>query len=470
MRLFIFFCALHTLTAAGQQKYWVYLKGDNNDCRINIRDLINREGLEIRTFSNWLNAYSIEGEGISNLEHACIESIAPLVQLSAKKSAKQRKLGFALNQIRANALIEAGLTGEGIKIGIIDGGFLDATKAPRLQPFFSNDQVKAYRDFVTPNLPPYHGSEHFGDDHGNLVWEMIGAKDPETKVQFGLATGADYYLARTDDGRTDFRAEEDHLVSALEWMDSLGVKLVNISIGYSFGFEDPKENYRPSDMDGKTVALTRAAQIAAQEKGMLLVIAGGNDGNNSFKVVSTPGDAKDALTVGANAYKNWQKLKYSSIGAEFLEFIKPDISCFSTQGTSFSTPIITGLAALIWEAAPHLSNLELKQLIIDSSHLRKAPNNYLGYGVPDAGLILKRLRQLPSEDDFTQLSANKKLKVSLDSGSRVVIFHKKDDTNVIAQEVQRINRNKLKLQRPDGVMRSTVVSERKVIEVIWKID
>jgi len=475
MRLVFLSILMQVNTCFAQQKYWVYVNSGDLRNKTIVEEVLKNAGCEIISYSTWLNSFSVTSNcdltpPLTNL----IDSIRPVAVYKQNKlhSRVNEKLAFALEQINAQAIIQRGLTGKGVKIGIIDGGFLEADKDPRLAHLFENNQIKAYRDFVTPALGPYEGSKHYGDDHGNQVWHMIAGKDPETEVQFGVATEANFYLARTDDGRTDFRAEEDYLVAALEWMDSLGVKLVNISIGYSIGFENPMENYNPKDMDGQSVALTRAAQIAATDKGMLLVVAGGNDGNNEyFQVVSTPADAKDVLTVGATGYKTWQKVKYSSIGAEFLNYVKPDVSCFSSQGTSFSAPVITGLAAVIWEKEPKLTNLEVKDLIVRSGHLFNSPNNYLGYGVPDATQIIRQMDNEPdTADSYKEVESRKNVKLNIAdlNNERVVIFHKKDQINVLQQQIEKVTNSKMLLIKPPGAVRSTVVLDEKILEILWK--
>ncbi|MEQ9426616.1 MAG: S8 family serine peptidase [Cyclobacteriaceae bacterium] len=381
------------------------------------------------------------------------------------------KVGFGIEQIKAEAIIEAGLTGKGVKIGIIDVGFYKANSAPTLKHLFEEGRVKAYRDFVTPNMKPYVGSRQLGDDHGTEVWKMIAGFHPEREVQFGLARNADFYLARTDDSRKEYRVEEEYLIAALEWLDSLDVKLVNISIGYSTGFDDSKDDYKPEVMDGKSLALTRAAQTAA-EKGMLLVIAGGNDGNNAFQVVSTPGDAKDALTVGATGFKTAQKVKYSSVGGEFLTYLKPDIACFSASGTSFSAPLITGLAACIWEMNPDLTNLEVKELILKSANLHPYGNNYIGFGVPNAEKILTTLKLEPPSANLRLVEAGrKKHKLALEESDvfkKALIFHKKDSRNVIDQVMLDSIPQQLLIERVEGAAFTTILLENGGYEIKWK--
>ncbi|MEM8893072.1 MAG: S8 family serine peptidase, partial [Bacteroidota bacterium] len=285
--------------------------------------------------------------------------------------------GFGLEQIGVAPLIDRGLNGEGVSIGVIDGGFLSADEIEPLASLFDEDRVKLYRDYITPNMAPYGGSKALDDRHGTDVLQLIAGMSNETGVQHGLAIASQYFLARTDHGATETKVEEMYLVQALEWLDSLEVKLVNISLGYTEGFEDPKNDYSPSDLNG-TSALSKAVQKAS-DAGMLIIVAAGNDGNKNWRTLSIPSDARGVLTVGSTKYKHWDKMAFSSIGPDDLPYLKPEISCFASHGTSFSTPVITGLAALIWQAQPDLTNTEVKSIIMRSGHLFPFGNNYVGY-------------------------------------------------------------------------------------------
>jgi hypothetical protein len=307
------------------------------------------------------------------------------------------------------------------------------------------------------------------------VWTLTGGNDPKKRLQFGMATEADYYLARTDHGAREERREEDFLIAALEWLDSLGVKLVNVSLGYNTGFDNPADNYSQEMMDGKTTLVSLACQKASDEKGMLIVVAAGNDGGNSWKIVNAPADPPGVLTVGATDLRYWKKMPFSSIGTDFTLHLKPDVSCFSSSGTSFSAPVITGLAACILQKKPSLSNVEVKALIMQSGHLSGAPNNYIGYGVPDARWILEKLEMSTKaslEMPQSITTARKKVATVVLEGQgkkQVVLYHKKDRFHVIKQVSFSHNESKLTIRPVDGAVFTTIVVDRKwVMEVEWR--
>ncbi|MFK7951720.1 MAG: S8 family serine peptidase [Ekhidna sp.] len=390
-----------------------------------------------------------------------------LVFLFLSSSVFGQQLGFALEQINGQAIIDEGLTGKGVKVGIIDGGFMRADKVQSLQQIFEKELVEGYKDYVSPNAEMYSGSAGFDDGHGTEVWSLIAGFNKEKNVQFGLATDATYYLARTDHGDYEKRIEEEWAIEAMEWMAKEGVRVINMSLGYNFGYTNKKENYRPEQMDGKTTEITKAVDRISKEYGILFVISAGNDGNKRWKIIAAPADAKSALTVGATKFKVWDEMHYSSKGPDFLEYVKPEISCYSTLGTSFSAPIITGLAACLLEANPTLSGEELKQVIIKSGSL-EASNNYVGFGVPDAQRALDLMRDEEVETSISVQSEKKTVKIDINEPSIYVTIYQKNGWKVIDKQVVRKKKSLIKVKRFEDATSSTVIWRGGSVEVIWE--
>ncbi len=417
--------------------------------------------------SQWLElcSYELSDEQIANLGH----DFPPVLQFSRLTSAPPEHLGYALEQIEGDLFTQKGLTGKGVKIGIIDGGFLGAREDPSLKHFFANNRVLWYRDFINPAAEDFGGFEGLDDDHGTEVWGLIGGVNTETSVQFGLATDAEMYLARTDHGGYEKRIEEDYLIAALEAMDSMGVRLVNISLGYSTGYNDEAENYRPEDMDGKTSMIARAIDHAYEERDMLVVVAAGNEGGIAdWQVVSTPGDAAGALSVGAAKLKVWDKMGYSSIGPIALPYIKPDISVYATSGTSYSAPVITGVAACLMEYRPDWSAREIRSVIERAGHFHPFPNNYLGHGVPTASAIFTLIEGEEPPRPVLLKTRKSTLKIRGDvEGKVVVLYHKEDHRNVITRTFLRPTKDVLKIRKREGAAFTTVLVEKQVTEIQW---
>lgn len=378
-----------------------------------------------------------------------------------------QQLSFALEQINGQAIIDAGLTGKGVKVGIIDGGFLKADSNETLSSLFEQGQIIGYKDYLNPEAADYSGSMAFDDVHGTEVWELIAGKSRDRNVQYGLATGALFYLARTDHGGYEKRIEERYAIEAMDWMASQGVKIINLSLGYNFGYSDKRENYLKSQMDGKSTIMTQAIERLSQEHGILFIVSAGNDGDNKWKIVGSPGDAKSALTVGATKLKVWDGMSYSSKGPEWLDYVKPEISCYASSGTSFSAPVITGLAACLLERNPSMNGNEIKQIIIQSGSL-PLPNNYIGYGVPDAGLALQLLNQEDVELPPVRYAEKDRISFHLkDPSIYVTIYHKKG-WKVTKKEVLRLKRTKFKIKRLDDSESATVLWEDGGVEVVWE--
>ena len=484
--IYIVFLFFHS-AIYGQQKYWIYFNdleqsisenselNDETVCLNHHLDLLHTEGVEPVVKSYWLNAISTilsehEVKRVKGLSY--VKDITPVnrnLKIMSGANSEPPTFSRVLDQIQADTLIHLRLNGEGLKIGIIDGGFLEADKKQALNGIIENDRVVAYKNYIEKDITnPYNGSRTNQDDHGTKVWQAIGGVD-ENKRYRGMATQSSYYLARTDQGDREYRGEEDYWVEALEWMYAQGVRLVNSSVGYSIGYDDPGENYSIDQVDGESSAITKAATIAAEEKGMLIVISAGNDGDNYFKVISIPADAKGILSVGATTYNSWSKAGYSAIGPEHLPQVKPEVACYSSSGTSFSAPVITGLAACVWQAYPELTNQEVIDYIQKSAHLSHAPNNYLGYGVPDTKRLFKLLDGQANSLKFKQKEVDGSVaSLRLAEERNIVAFHKKDEHIVIKQEVLRKKRNEILVYRYENAERTTVATPNEVVEIFWK--
>ncbi|MDJ1505453.1 S8 family serine peptidase [Xanthocytophaga agilis] len=513
MRLSGLACGLFLLMsswASAQQKYWITFKDkpvysantwispqaeqnrmqqglavyQDTDAPVNpayIRQLKDL-GIETQVTSKWLNATS------AYLDEKQLQAVKklPFVQEINGIDSRLRICSVTdgqltpeiysvvLNQIGAKAFIEEGLTGKGIKVGIIDVGFYGVATSASLQLIRDENRIKDTRDFVNPShTEDFFSMETHSDYHGAEVLQLVGGYNTNQRMEFGMATGATFYLARTDHGVRETRTEEDNWIAAIERMDSLGVRLINTSLGYAMGFSNAKENYKPSEMDGKTSKISKAAQIAADQKGMLIVVSAGNEGDDpNWRIISTPADAQGVLSIGATKAKSRDRISYSSIGPDFLPYLKPNVSCFSPNGTSFSAPVITGLAACLMEKNPKLTNKQLMRIIEKSAHLYPYGNTYIGYGVPDARKALQLVKDSTAKVNTIQEihTSNKSYEVQTSDpdAERAVIFHKKTAQVVSKQEVLALVNSRLTLHRQSDEKRTTVDLGDEVIEIFWE--
>ncbi len=455
---------------------------DETDQPVSIAFLttLKQAGIQPICQSRWLNAVSVrltprqQAQVLAMPFVKAIQPIDPAIVITSLDTPKNLQLAPVMSQIEAPDFARAGLTGRFVNIGVIDAGFFGADSANALKHVFARDGVKRVRDYV--NEKKTHSNlfrtlETSSDFHGTEVLAAIAGSDPTENIQFGLATDATFYLARTDQGNREYRGEEDNWVAAMEWMDSLGVRLINTSLGYAKGMSNPKENYEPGQMDGHTSLISQAAQIAADKKGILIIVSAGNEGEDrSWRIISTPADAQGVMAIGATNARLWNRIGYSSIGPESLAYLKPNVSCFSLYGTSLSAPVITGFAACIMQANPKLTNKEVIAIIEKSAHLYPYGNNYIGYGVPQASRALALLRnQEPVATTRLMKATGKTITLPMSTMESVAsVFHKKDATHVLHQEAAKISNGKLTLHRSADEKQTTVDLKKEVIEVVWE--
>lgn len=434
----------------------------------NYLDSINELGITIISKSRWFNCVSAnltveEVKIVSDL--GFVKEIRPLGLHLTLSGEGDINYSQVLKQLGVLDFERIGVNGKGVSIGIIDAGFAGADSNQNFSHVFLRNGVKGTKDFLNPGRNDFYENVTRADYHGRKVWNLIGGYDDTTETKFGLATGADFYLARTEDGLREYRVEEDAWLAAIEWMDSLGVRLVSTSLGYTNSFDDVKDNYTATEMDGKTSIVAQAAELAATEKGIFVVISAGNEGNIDWGTLSTPADAKSALAVGACGYKSYKKAGYSSFGPEYTSFVKPDVVCYSTNGTSYSAPSIAGFVACLIELKPQISNQDLMDLVHKSSHLYPYPNNYIGYGVPSANVAIELINK-------SGLDNNKNCEVKVKGKEWLhtyeyapiltpVCFHKKDATHVIKQEELDIVKRKSKNKEVTKEERKAFKKERK---------
>lgn len=461
---------------------------------------LERAGIQPLVKSKWLNAVSVnlsatQIEKVKKFSFVKqiipIESRAVLAKVSSKKYSDENvgkvqnfanvkkqqeddlRVDFAMKQIGIEHFLDAGLNGKGVTIGVIDAGFFGANDTQTLKHLFERKQILGVKDYVNPKKKDYFGErESASDFHGTEVLNAITGRNFKENFQIGLATNANFYLARTDSGNREFRGEEDNWMAAMEWMDSLGVRLINTSLGYAKGFSNPKESYTPEQMDGKTSVIARAAKMAVDEKGIVLVVSAGNEGDDSsWRIISTPADVDGVIAIGATNELG-MKMGYSSIGPEFLTYMKPNVSCFSLFGTSLAAPVITGFVACIMQAFPNLNNEEIRVILEKSTNLYPHGNNFIGYGIPSAKKALKLAGKRPlneGEPRVIEVSENdKQVEIPMPVGEIAVVFHKKNATHVLTQESVKAKYNFISLKRNSSVKQTTVMTREEVVEVIWK--
>ena len=315
--------------------------------------------------------------------------------------------GAAANQIEmleADYLHEQDFTGDGMIVAVMDSGFPNVNSNPAFSHIVSEGRLLGTYDFALRQT-----NVDGTGSHGARTFSDIGAFIQDQFV--GTAPEASFYLFRTEYGPTENPVEEAWWVEALERADSLGVDVVNTSLGYR-GYDNPNYDHTYEDLDGQTTIGARGGNHAF-DKGMILVTSAGNGGNSGFPTVGTPGDSPGILTIGA-VDSNGDYASFSSIGPTADGRVKPDVmaqgassavvdqdgNVTTGSGTSFSSPIMAGAVASLWQARPEVPNGHLMQVIRESASLFNNPTNQMGYGIPNFEDAYNALLVLGLEDQL----------------------------------------------------------------------
>jgi subtilisin family serine protease len=258
------------------------------------------------------------------------------------------------------------------------------------------------RDFVEGDTVVTDSAQPGSFSHGTWTFGVLAANRPGTYV--GAAFGAEFALARTEVHGSEQPTEMLYWAQAAEWADSLGADLISSSLGY-FQFDDPFPDYTYADMDGETTDITRAARIAAA-RGILVVNSVGNEGNKPWHWLVAPADVNgDSLIAVGAVDASGFAAPFSSYGPTADGRVKPDLaargvnnplvgasggsSAYTTaDGTSFSAPLVAGLAACLWQARPSWTATEVIRALRETASRAGSPNDRIGYGLPNGASAL----------------------------------------------------------------------------------
>lgn len=372
-------------------------------------DTLWKRGLEVVHTSKWLNGATVRTSDTVLIRTIATLPFVQMVQLTKPanilKSTPNKfkepeseinpdvsplNYGNAYNQLsqlNGQYLHNQGFRGKGIQIAVLDAGFWHVNQIAAFDSLRNSKRILGTRDFVDPKSVFYN--QH---THGMSVLSCMGGNIPRSLI--GTSPDASFYLFRSEDAATEYLIEEDNWVAAAELADSLGVDVINSSLGY-YDFDDPKMNHLYADLDGKTTRVTQGANMAFQ-KGILVFSSAGNEGNNSWKRIIAPSDGKDVLAIAA-VDKNNIRASFSSVGPAFGGAVKPNVAAMGSatylvtsggvlgysDGTSFSSPVMAGMGACLLQANPWANVKQVKMAIEQSAHQYSKPDSLLGYGIPD---------------------------------------------------------------------------------------
>ncbi|MFV8346611.1 S8 family serine peptidase [Flavobacterium sp. ZB4P13] len=461
-KIYIFLFLLITSAGFSQQDAWVYFNAkpssqfyfdtplemltqraldrrNNQNIVIDLKDIPVEEsyisqvksaaGITVMAKSKWLNAVHVRGTQaninvlallsfVSKVDFAdkSLNQTAKIAKLSRIKKVNKTKktkidyaYGTSSNQIQmlnGQQLHQQDYTGSGIIIAVMDAGFPGVNTIQPFQRLRANNQILGGYNFVSrdPNF-------YTGVSHGTSVLSAMGGYKENSLV--GTAPDASYYLFITEDDASENPVEESLWVEAAERADSLGVDIINTSLGY-FDYDNEAYSHTYSEINGTTAFMSRGAEIAFS-RGMIIVASAGNSGGTSDPHIAVPADAVSVIAVGA-VNSSEVLTSFSSVGPSFDGRIKPDVmaqgqapivsdaagNIVTANGTSFSSPIMAGMIACLWQAFPQKTNQEIRDLVLKSADKFSAPNNQYGFGIPDFALAVSNQLALESfsKDDF----------------------------------------------------------------------
>ncbi|MBP6619060.1 MAG: S8 family peptidase [Leadbetterella sp.] len=462
MRNLFFFCffnLLCTYFSIGQNRYFVYLKDKSNstfsinapekflskrsidrrknqsiavnslDIPVNLSyvNQLKTAGAKIVGTSKWLNAVLIETnpeilgkiskldfvkniDGNQDIRGAKQSATSEMSGKSDKfGSYEEFNYGNSLNQIQQLGVDEMhknGFTGKGILVAVFDAGFEKANTMDAFKHLFSGKKILKTYDFVSNDTTVFES--HW---HGTAAMSCIGAKLNAQLV--GTAPDADFALYKTEDVASETRIEEVYWLFAAENADSLGVDVINSSLGY-YTFDNSATDYKFEDLNGDKTISAKAADFAVG-RGIIVVNSAGNEGNNSWNHIVTPADADSVISVGAvDATGNI--VSFSSPGPNAKNTLKPEVSARGSQttvaisnpnastssGTSFSSPLIAGMVASLKQQFPQYSAMKIRELLIKSASKYETPDNKIGYGIPSYKRFVELAQNVLAIENYSE--------------------------------------------------------------------
>lgn len=319
------------------------------------------------------------------------------------------KFDYGLTEYQNNLLNiiyahNSGFTGNNIEISIIDAGYTNMNTISIFDSLFNSKRLLSSYNFVTNG--PVNFKTH---SHGTMVSSPLLGNKPGSYI--GAAPNANYHLLISEDLSQENMIEEYHLIEAIEYSDSAGADIINISLGY-FSFDSPQYSHSKNEFTGDSTVLNQICN-RAWAMGNFIVSSAGNEGASNWGVLTSPSNADSVFCIGgidlaleaANftsrgnpTVNNNQKPNVVAIGKDAY-VVQIDGQVVKSNGTSFASPQITGFVACLMEAFPDLKNWQIRKAIEISSHQYNNPDSIIGYGYPNFEKAFLYLNSKKSEND-----------------------------------------------------------------------
>jgi len=545
LSIFLLTVSIITHAKSPVQKYWIFFKDKPHTTAANgsgawldaevfsgYKFLIQYCG-KIETESAWLNAVTayLSEENLKKVQTLTfvqnIRPVAKLLQSDYKEDNRKRKnifgnepkkyieeqeknarklapkdYGIAYTQnalTKITELHKLGYTGKGIRICVMDGGFPYVNENPYFERLRKKKRIIKTYDFVEKDENVYNEA----NEHGSEVLSTIGGYIEGMLI--GGAFDAEFLLARTEDARSETRAEEDNWVAGAEWAFKNGAKIITSSLGYT-RFDD-KTGYEYKDLNGKVSPVSKAATLAVR-RGMIVLVSAGNEGDNSWHYISTPADADSVISVGAVDPDNW-RTSFSSYGPTSDKRIKPDVMSMGgsvavskgkkgedyVDGTSFACPLTAAAVACLLQSNPKATWKEVYTAITSTADQYFSPDSSHGYGVINAYRAYYRLNNINDKPTDTLNIVKKPLfikpvyKKSIKGFEVFLCFYLPENTpmdkvrismedsggnvsteNILDPEYQlRLGRNMCVINKPTLMRLSKIANQKQNNEVILRL-
>ena len=276
---------------------------------------------------------------------------------------------WALQRVLLEQLWQDGkVTGAGVTVAVIDTGVDDSS--PQLA-----GKVVDGGSLLSDNGG---GGKDDKVGHGTKVAGIIAASPLPGATGFvGLAKGATILAIRQND--SEGNGNVTTLVEAIKQAIQKGARVINIS-----------QDVRSQDDTGKFPGYDQLeAVIALAEKSNVVVVA--SSGNDGKEGPTYPAAYDTVLAVGASDRNN-ERAAFSQYG-EFVDIAAPGVDMLSTvpkggqcvdNGTSFASPYVAGLAALLVGAHPDWTAKQVRARIEQTAQRTEHDRNrFIGWGVAD---------------------------------------------------------------------------------------
>lgn len=404
-------------------------------------DTLNSFNLRVINYSNWFNFILIETDREIINELKNLEFIIKIEE-TYRKNLRTQSLNEcdvfeyydSFNQIQMLNIPEIhkyGFLGQNSIVGFLDSGF-----DFKFHKSFSHINVSKEYDFINNDFITSfeEGDLSFQHHHGTIVLSTVASFDNGNMI--GISPLSEFMLAKTEDLKMESHLEEDYMAIAVEWLEKNGADITNASLGYKI-MDSTSFNYNLDDLDGESNIVARAYNYASK-MGVICVNSAGNMGNNTSSILA-PADADSCVAVGAlDSDGNIASL--SSFGPNGKGSIKPElvaqgirVKCVSPEnseeyitanGTSLSSPLITGLFSILKSIYPDLPSYKIKDAVFKSSSNYNSPNNSIGYGIPDLFKVINYLGPAISPLN----------KINFDNFERISTFILNDE-NILSKDV-----------------------------------